>query len=254
MSAIFKTLHSLDAIEGIQHGFFTRQGGVSSGIYTSLNCAKSSQDDVQNVMENRHRAMAALGLENARLYGLHQIHSTIVHQITAETGSDYPDGDAYVTKEKGVAISVLGADCTPILFADKSANVIGAAHAGWRGAVSGIVKAVVDKMCQSGAHKDDIIAAIGPTIHQDSYEVQEDFIRELNNLSAIPSAPFLKEQNGRTFFDLPGYLLQQCKLSGIQAESLGLDTYKREEFFSFRRNTHAGIKDYGRQISLICRV
>ena len=252
MSDIFKTSQSLTAIEGIQHGFFTNQGGVSSGIYTSLNCGKSSQDEVQNVMQNRRRAMAALNLENARLYGLHQIHSTIVHQITAETDSDYPAGDAYVTKEKGVAISVLGADCTPILFADKNASVIGAAHAGWRGAVSGIVQSVVEKMCQLGAHKDDIIAAIGPTIHQDSYEVQADFIKELNNLSAIPSSPFLKEKNSRFFFDLPGYLLEQCKLSGIQAESLRLDTYKREDFFSFRRNTHAGIKDYGRQISLIC--
>ena len=254
MSINYKTSQQLGAVDGIKHGFFTNRGGVSSGIYDSLNCGINSKDDPANVLENRRRVMLALGLEKARLFGLYQIHSTTVHELNAASTDDYPHGDAFVTKDKGIAISVLGADCTPILFADKQAGVIGAAHAGWRGAVSGMVQAVVDKMCQLGANKADIVAAIGPTIHQPSYQVRQDFIQELNQLSAIPANPFLNEQEGRYYFDLPGYLMEQCQISGIQAESLGIDTYKEEDFFSFRRNTHAGIKDYGRQISLICLV
>lgn len=246
---------TLNSIPGVRHGFFKKRGGVSSGIYDSLNCGPGSQDKPENVVENRLRVMQSLDLESKKLFGLHQIHSTTVHIVTPESdANEFPKGDGLVTQHKGLALSVLGADCTPILFASSN-GVIGAAHAGWKGAVSGIVESMVTSMCKLGAERGDIVATIGPTIHQASYEVREDFIRQLNELGNIPSAPFLAESEGRFYFDLPGYLLEQCQHSGIQAESLGLDTYSlKDDFFSFRRNTHAGIKDYGRQISLICLV
>ena len=253
MEAEYKKSEKISEIEGVQHGFFTKIGGVSSGIYDSLNCGPSSDDDIKNVTENRRRVMAALNLSNAKLYGLHQIHSTKVYQITsAMDNRELPEGDALVTTEKNIALSVLGADCTPILFTSTS-GVIGAAHAGWKGAVTGIVETVVEKMCSLGAEREKIRACIGPTIHQDSYEVQQDFIDQLKAISTIPADSFLREKEGKFYFDLPSFLLEQCKRSGIQSESLGLDTYVlKDEFFSYRRNTHEGIKDYGRQISVIC--
>lgn len=255
MSAIYKQSQKLSLIKGIQHGFFTKLGGVSSGIYDSLNCGPSSHDNIENVVENRRRVMASLNLEEAKLFGLHQIHSTKVYYISGDMRNDEcPKGDAMVTDQKGVALSVLGADCTPILFST-SAGIIGAAHAGWKGSVTGIVEAVVNRMCDLGAKRKDITACIGPTIHQPSYEVREDFIKQLQDLSEIPTALFLKEKEGQFFFDLPAYLLEQCKRSSINAESLDLDTYVlKDQFFSYRRNTHEGIKDYGRQISVISLV
>ncbi len=257
MTAEYIQSKKLEIIKGVQHGFFTNRGGVSSGIYNSLNCGPSSQDELKNVTENRRRVMHSLGLDDHKLYGLHQIHSTKVHHISSGIPEDeYPKGDALVTTEKGVALSVLGADCTPILFSSQSGNmsknIIAAAHAGWRGAVTGIVEAVVAKMCELGAKREEIRACIGPTIHQPSYEVKEDFIKQLVELSNFETEPFLKEKDGKFYFDLPSYLLGQCQRSGIQSESLGLDTYILEDdFFSFRRNTHQGVKDYGRQISVI---
>ena len=255
MMAEYFQSKKIKEVSGTQHGFFTKCGGVSKGIYDSLNCGPSSDDVAENVVENRRRVMSALDLEDSTLYGLHQIHSTKVYHVTPDMPSDeFPKGDALVANQKGVALSVLGADCTPILFAD-SHGVIGAAHAGWRGSVTGIVEAVVEEMCKLGAERADIKACIGPTIHQPSYEVREDFIKQLVELSSIPTEAYLKEDHGKNYFDLPSYLLEQCQRSGIQSESLGLDTYELEDqFFSFRRNTHQGIKDYGRQISLICLV
>lgn len=252
-----KTNKVLSKIEGVSHGFFTKNGGVSEGVYTSLNCSPGSNDDIDNVRQNRQRVMSTLELESATLYGLNQIHSTTVFNITKDMPSNFEtgfrSGDAMVTKEKGVALSVLGADCAPVLFAASNVLIVAAAHAGWKGAVMGLVDAVVQEMCKLGAEKQAITACIGPTIHQASYEVQEDFIQQLNDLSNCPTDSFLLEREGRFYFDLPKYLEKQCELSGIgEIENCGLDTYRLEdEFFSFRRNTHAGEKDYGRQISII---
>jgi len=254
MKAVYKHSKTLNKIQGIQHGFFTKTGGGSSGIYDSLNCGPSSDDKSENVVENRRRVMEALGLQDAKLFGLHQIHSTTVYEVSSELDhQNYPKGDALVTTDKNVALSVLGADCTPILFSSADAGVIGAAHAGWKGAVTGIVESVVEKMCELGANREDIQACIGPTIHQESYEVRDDFLKQLNELSTLPTEAFVLEEQGSFYFDLPSYLLKQCQQSGIQSESLGLDTYVlKDEFFSYRRNTHEGVKDYGRQISVIC--
>ncbi len=248
----YKESDTLNDIQGIRHGYFTKHGGVSSGIYASLNCAPSSDDSLNKVTENRWRALSSLGLDETKLFGLTQIHSTKVHVIDKKSSDDFPQGDALVSREKGITLSVLGADCAPILFADKTSGVIAAAHAGWKGAVSGIVAAVVASMCKQGATKENIHACIGPTIHQPSYEVREDFIRQLQDLSSFPTNEFLTQQNDKFYFDLPGYLLKQFSLSGISGENLALDTYLlKDTFFSFRRNTHQGIKEYGRQMSVI---
>ncbi|MEE9445449.1 MAG: peptidoglycan editing factor PgeF [Cocleimonas sp.] len=240
------------AIKGVRHGFFTKNGGVSSGVYTSLNCSPSSDDKPENVIENRQRVMSVLGMEQAQLFGLHQIHSKHVHQINSVNDTNFPDGDALVTTQQGIALSVLGADCTPVLFASKTGSVIGAAHAGWRGAVIGIVETVVKKMVELGERREDIIACIGPTIHQPFYEVQDDFITQLETMSDFAVNDFLLEKEGGVYFDLPAYLQEQCQRSDIKSESLGLDTYALEdEFFSYRRNTHRDLNDYGRQISVI---
>jgi len=255
MKVDFKQSSELNNISGIKHGFFTKHGGVSSDIYASLNCGPSSDDLPENVIENRSRATTALGLDDTILFGLTQIHSTTVHVIDKSTPDDFPEGDGLVAKDKGISLSVLGADCAPLLFADKSTGIIGAAHAGWRGAVSGIVESVVTTMCEQGANRENIHACIGPTIHQPSYEVREDFIQQLEGLSNFPTDEFLLKQGDQTFFDLPGYLLRQFSLSDISGENLGLNTYLHNDtFFSFRRNTHQDIKEYGRQISVIAIV
>jgi YfiH family protein len=251
----YKESDTLNDIQGIRHGYFTKHGGVSSGIYASLNCALNSEDVLENVLENRQRALVALGLHDTHLFGLNQIHSTTVHVIDKDSEDDFYQGDALVTKQSGISLSVLGADCAPLLFADKQAGVIGAAHAGWKGAVSGIVEAVVTAMCEQGASRENIHACIGPTIHQESYEVQNDFIQQLQKLSDFATDQFLLNVDNRSYFDLPAYLLEQCQRSAISGENLGLDTYMLEhEFFSFRRNTHAGLKEYGRQMSVIGKI
>ena len=248
----YKQSTLFSAIKGVRHGFFTKNGGVSSGVYTSLNCSPSSDDKPENVRENRQRVMSVLGMEQAQLFGLHQIHSKHVHQINSVNDTNFPDGDALVTTQQGIALSVLGADCTPVLFASKTGSVIGAAHAGWRGAVIGIVETVVKKMVELGERREDIIACIGPTIHQPFYEVQDDFIAQLETMSDFAVNDFLLEKEGGVYFDLPAYLQEQCQRSDIKSESLGLDTYALEdEFFSYRRNTHRDLNDYGRQISVI---
>ncbi len=249
----FNQSPSISAFSGIKHGFFSKSGGVSSGIYTSLNCGPSSDDELDNVIENRGRALSALGLSNAKLFGLQQIHSTHVYTLDGNSTEDFQKGDGLVTRETNIALSVLGADCAPLLFADNKAGIVGAAHAGWRGAVTGMVESMVSSMLELGATRENIHACIGPTIHQESYEVRDDFIQQLQSMSDFDTDEFLHKRNQQIFFDLPSYILKQFARSEINGESLGIDTYAHsDEYFSFRRNTHEGIKDYGRQISLIC--
>jgi len=249
---MYKQSEIINSLGGIKHGFFGKSGGVSFGVYDSLNCGPASLDSIENVIENRWRAIHALGLEETKLFGLSQIHSTKVHVISAKSSDDFHQGDALVTKVKGLTLSVLGADCSPVLFADRQAGVIAAAHSGWKGAVSGIIESVVESMCEQGASREKIHACIGPSIHQDSYEVREDFIQQLRSLSDFNTDEFIRTESDKHYFNLPAFILAQCSRSKINAESLNIDTYTNPaEYFSFRRNTHEGEKEYGRQISMI---
>jgi purine-nucleoside/S-methyl-5'-thioadenosine phosphorylase / adenosine deaminase len=246
---------SLAAISGVSHGFFTRQGGVSSGIYASLNCGPGSNDEAANVQENRARVAEILGTKPPHLLTVFQKHSaTAVPAKTPwETGKT-PEADAIVTSTPGLAIGVLTADCAPVLLCDREARVVGAAHAGWRGALSGIVEATVEAMTGLGAEPRRIVAVIGPAISQKAYEVGSDYVERF--IAEEPeSAPFFvtDEGSGEPHFDLPGYVGERLKRAGVGTISdLGLCTYCDESrLFSYRRSQHHGETDYGRQISAI---
>jgi YfiH family protein len=246
---------SLSALPGIRHAFFTRAGGVSDGIYESLNGGIGSDDGSDKVAENRARMAAALGVAPDRLLSLYQIHSAKV--VVAETPWDLaarPRADAMVTRTPQLAIGVGTADCGPVLLADPQARVIGAAHAGWRGALAGVIEATVEAMERLGADRKRIAAAAGPMISQRNYEVGQELVdrfRETDN----DSGRFFKpaERAGHAMFDLPGYIVARLRRAGItQVENLGLCTYADPaQFYSYRRATHRGEPDYGRHINAI---
>jgi polyphenol oxidase len=246
---------SLAAIGGVAHGFFTRQGGVSGGIFASLNCGPGSNDDAANVQENRARVAEILGAKPSRLLTVFQKHSaTAVIAKTPWEAAKTPEADAIVTATPGLAIGVLTADCAPVLFCDREARVVGAAHAGWRGALSGIVDATVKSMQKLGAKPEHIVAVIGPAISQKAYEVGADY-RDSFVAEEPESAAFFAtdEGSGEPHFDLPGYVAERLKRAGVGTISdLGLCTYCEESrLFSYRRSQHHGDPDYGRQISAI---
>jgi YfiH family protein len=244
-------------LPGISHGFFGAQGGVSEGIYASLNCGPGSKDDPVLVAENRARVVAALAPE-ARLVTLAQIHSPKVHVVGADWAiiekKGRPEGDGMATALPGLILGIQTADCAPVLLADAKARVIGAAHAGWKGALGGVLEAVIAAMEGLGAQRGNIAAAIGPCITQDNYEVSwemRDRFLELGLRNRVFFIPSGKEGHYR--FDLEGYAAQRLAQAGIGTiEKLGLCTYPPENgFFSFRRTTHRGEADYGREISAI---
>jgi purine-nucleoside/S-methyl-5'-thioadenosine phosphorylase / adenosine deaminase len=239
----------------VRHGFFTRRGGVSAGIYASLNCGYGSNDQAANVTENRRRALALIGLPAEALATTYQIHSADVIEVTKPWPQDArPRVDAMVTTRPGIALGICTADCAPVLLADPVAGVIGAAHAGWRGAVSGVVEAVVRAMVEHGAEPARMHAAAGPCIAQASYEVGPEFPQPFlqqdpeNRRFFVPS-----KRAGHFMFDLPGYVLSRLQRLGIgEAASVGRDTCAETDmFFSYRRTTLAGEKDYGRGLSVI---
>jgi YfiH family protein len=243
---------------GIAHGFFGRAGGVSSGIYESLNCGPGSKDMPEAVAENRRRVAAALvpGGEAPQLVSLNQVHSAIVHPLPAWEAR--PEGDAMVTATPGLALGILTADCAPVLLADVKARVIGAAHAGWKGALGqegrGVLEATLDAMEKLGALRMRIQAVIGPSISQEHYEVGWEFRDRFLELGLKQRRFFVpSDKEGHYRFDLPGYVAHRLTAAGAgSVESLGICTYPAENgYFSFRRTTHAGEGDYGRQISAI---
>ena len=245
----------LENLSGIRHGFFTREGGVSEGIYASLNCGPGSDDDPANVAENRNRVADKLGVAGEDLCTLYQVHGSDVMLVQGGYPDDQrPQADGMVTTTPGVALGILTADCAPVLFADADAGIVGAAHAGWKGAASGVVQATVAEMVALGAVQDRIHAVVGPCIHQPSYEVGEDL--RLQVISATPWADWCFERSARAGhyqFDLPSYVsgeLQRLDLGAV--EVLDFDTYGDEtKFFSYRRSTHRSEGDYGRQVSII---
>ncbi len=250
---MFLQADNLAQLDGMQHGFFTKNGGVSTGLYSSLNCSHGSHDNPDYVTDNRNRAMLALGIADTSLFGLQQIHSNQVCHIKRGMPKDYRKGDALVTNEPGLALSVLGADCAPLLFADPVNQVIAAAHSGWKGAMEGIVDATLEAMIKLGAEREHIKAAIGPAIQRASYQVQPDFVTNLKKYPGIEVAPFICETNDLVYFDLPAFIRAGFSNSGIEnVEVMHHDTFANPgQFFSYRRATHAGEKDYGRQISII---
>lgn len=239
---------------GVAHGFFGRTGGVSSGLYNSLNCGPGSGDERALVMENRARARAALS-PDAALVTLYQIHSAEAVTVVAPWEiADNPKADAFATDKSGIALGILTADCAPILLADPGAHVIGAAHAGWGGAIAGVAELVVAAMERLGARRDRISAAIGPCISRASYEVGPEFHPRF--IAADPAnARFFEraKREGHWQFDLPAYVAHRLRQSGVGVvEAMPACTYTREaDFFSFRRTTHRKEPDYGRQLSAI---
>ncbi|HUO88649.1 MAG TPA: peptidoglycan editing factor PgeF [Rhizomicrobium sp.] len=241
----------LAALPGITHGFFGRTGGVSGGIYASLNCGPGSGDAPQNVAENRRRVQQALGAR--ALNTLHQIHSPDVVTVT-EGWTRGPQADGMVTATTGIALGILTADCAPVLFADAEARVAGAAHAGWKGALAGVLDATVAAMERLGARRARIAAAIGPCISQANYEVGPEFHTRFAAEDARNARFFLpSDRAGHHRFDLEGYVSERLNAAGVdKIARLSACTYARDaDFFSFRRTTHRGEKDYGREISAI---
>ena len=240
--------------ETIVHGFFTRRGGVSEGIYRGLNVGVGSKDAPSHVSENRVRIVHALGSNFSDVMTPYQVHSAAVHVATKPFPLDIaekPRCDAIVTAMPGLPIGIVTADCGPVLFADAEAGAIGAAHAGWKGAVGGVLEATLDAMEGLGADRSRIIAVLGPTISQANYEVGSEFLDRFDaherDAWFVPSA-----REGHAMFDLPGYILQRLRRTGVQAAWTGHCTYADEPaFFSYRRTTHRGEPDYGRQMSAI---
>jgi YfiH family protein len=248
----------LAVLSHIRHGFGTRRGGVSDGVFASLNCGWKSGDDVANVAENRRRIAATLQVEPEHLLTCYQIHSPTVLTVTQPwTMAERPEADAMVTNKTGLALGILTADCVPLLLADPVARVIGAAHAGWRGALHGVVENTVQAMCDLGAHPRQMIAAIGPCIWQDSYEVSPDF-----------PAPFLAqdgayarffrpaERAGHSLFDLPGLVRACLQRAGVEqiAPSIANTYTEAETYYSFRRNTHQQVQQMGSLLAAISLV
>lgn len=240
----------------IKHDFFGRSGGISSGIYASLNCGPGSGDERGNVIENRRRALAQLTEKSdAKLVTLYQIHSARAVALTEPWDiGEAPQADAMVTDVPGIALGILTADCAPVLLADAQARVIGAAHAGWKGALGGVTDSVIDAMESLGAKRGDISAAIGPSISQANYEVGAEFIAKFRDTDAANTRFFLPSEKAEHFrFDLSGYVAARLRSTGIESvHTVDACTYAREaDFFSYRRATHRGEKDYGRQLSAI---
>jgi hypothetical protein len=238
----------------IAHGFFGRQGGVSQGIFASLNCGPGSGDERANVIENRRRVADVLEGANP-LLTLYQIHSPNVVTVTAPWNiGEGPQADAMVTREKNTALGILTADCTPVLFADAEAGVIGAAHAGWKGAVGGVTDATIAAMEALGARRDRISTAVGPCISQLNYEVGPEFRDKFADADSRNVRFFAPSDRAQHFrFDLEGYVAERLDAAKIaRVERLSACTYAKEaEYFSFRRATHRGENDYGRQVSAI---
>lgn len=238
---------------GVRHGFFTRKGGVSEGIYRGLNTGVGSADDQTRVAENRRRVAAWMGVEPTSLLSVHQIHSPDVVIATAPFGAERPKADAIVTDRAGLAICASAADCGPVLFADEDARVIGAAHAGWKGAFTGVLENTIEAMETLGASRTRIKAALGPSIGPSNYEVGPEFVERFVAADASNARWFTPSATaGHAMFDLNGYTLDRLAKAGVAAECLNRCTYAEEDlFYSYRRTTHRREPDYGRLISAI---
>lgn len=253
----FLTSPRLSSATGVRHAFFTRNGGVSGGIYRGLNCGPGSRDDADAVAENRRRAAAAFDVGPERLLTAYQVHSARALTAFEPWGEDRPQGDAVVVGQGGMVCGALSADCAPVLLADPEARVVAAAHAGWRGALGGVVEDAVAAMTLLGARAERIVAAVGPCIGPDSYEVGLEFLQSFTE--GVPDAErFFRAgaSSDKRLFDLPAYVLDRLARAGVaNAEWIGRDTFVEEDlFFSNRRAVHRAEGDYGRLLSAIALV
>lgn len=243
----------LSALSGIRHGFFTREGGVSKGLYAGLNTGLGSGDERTDVVENRKRIATCLGVDEAALASPYQVHSSDVVTVTDNFGHERPKVDGIVTATPGLALGIVTADCGPVLFAEAEAGVIGACHAGWKGALNGVMENTIAAMEKLSAKRNNIIAVLGPCISQANYEVGPDFPApflaqdEANKTFFIPS-----EKTNHHMFDMVGYILRRLEQSNVKAKATRHCTYALDEqFYSYRRTTHKSEPDYGRQLSAI---
>lgn len=241
------------ATSGIRHGYFTRKGGVSAGIYAGLNTGTGSQDMPEHVAENRLRVATWMGVEADHLLSLHQVHSPDAIIVDRPYGLPRPIADGIVTATPGLAICASSADCGPILFADPEAQVIGAAHAGWKGALTGVMESTIAAMETLGAHRENIVAALGPSITQANYEVGQEFVDRFCADDSANSAYFVSSSRaGHSMFDLNTYTVDRLRRAGVTAEALYRCTYAEEDlFYSYRRSTHRQEPDYGRHVASI---
>jgi YfiH family protein len=244
----------LSAIPGLRHAFFTREGGVSDGVYADLNGGLGSNDDPAKVAENRRRMAAQMGVAPARFLSVWQIHSPDAVVATGPwENASRPRADAMVTRSEGLSIGVTAADCGPILLVDPNARVIGAAHAGWKGALTGIVESTVEAMEKLGAERSGIVAAIGPLIRQHSYEVGGEFVERFIEADAENGVFFIPStREGHAMFDLAGFIRMRLENAGVlMIDDIGVDTYSDERFYSYRRSVHRQEPDYGRHVHAI---
>ena len=243
----------LSAIPGLRHAFFTRDGGVSGGLYASLNGGTGSSDDPGKVAENRRRMAEQIGVTPENFLTVWQIHSPDAVVAASPWEGQRPRADAIVTRTEGLAIGATAADCGPILFVDPSARVIGAAHAGWKGALTGVVESTVAAMEKLGAERSGIVAAIGPLIRQHSYEVGGEFVERFLEADAENAMFFLPAtREGHAMFDLAGFIRMRLENAGVlMIDDIGVDTYSDERFYSYRRSVHRNEPDYGRHVHAI---
>lgn len=239
--------------KGVAHGFFTREGGVSEGLYAGLNVGLGSEDEPARIHENRARVANWFGAAPDDLSSLYQIHSPDVVIVDKPTGGERPKADGQVTATPGVILGILTADCGPVLFADPEARVIGAAHAGWKGAFDGVLENTIAAMESLGADRARIVASLGPSIAQRNYEVGPEFHERFLARNADWARFFTpSDKDGHHLFDLPNLTVSRLAAAGVRAENLDVCTYADEDrFFSYRRTTHRKEPDYGRQISAI---
>ncbi|WP_170753363.1 peptidoglycan editing factor PgeF [Ruegeria lacuscaerulensis] len=242
-----------DMLSDVRHGFFSRRGGASSGVFSGLNCGYGSSDQTEVVSINRARVAQAMEVEPEALIGVHQVHSPTVVKVDAPMNGERPRADAVVTATPGLALTILTADCQPVLFADTHANVIGAAHAGWRGALDGVLESTLDAMEELGAKRENTVAVIGPSISQQAYEVGPEFLDDFVAETPENLRFFANGEGDRLQFDLPAYGLHRLRQAGVgQAEWTRHCTYSDpDRFYSYRRSTHTKEADYGRLISAI---
>ncbi|MCP8937024.1 peptidoglycan editing factor PgeF [Alsobacter sp. SYSU M60028] len=241
-------------LPGVSHAFFTRQGGVSGGVFASLNGGQGSSDTAEHVVENRARMARTLGVEPSRLVTVHQVHSPDTLVVEGPWSGERPRADGMATRTPGVALAVLSADCGPVLFADAEAGVVGACHAGWKGAFTGVLESTLAAMEGLGARRARVSAVLGPTISAAAYEVGPEFVARFLDEDAGHGRFFRpSEREGHSYFDLPGFIGSRLRAAGVgRFENIGECTYADESrFYSYRRATHRGEPDYGRLVSAI---